>query len=791
MAHQVHFQLSAQLVGHEKEVRAVLALSDQLLVTGSRDETLKVWKYWEETKQWKLESSFQVHNGFISCLAALRINQSCFPLSIIAYRDIMSGSQVGKGEGHSNTVCDIQMGEASQFISCSWDCTSIVWNWREEEGGGNGIGIRMFPLITLRGHKASVWSAVILSCDRFQTASADKTIKLWNERGECLETLYGHQDVVRCLYKVPNADGRIVSVSNDGCAIGWKSVEQRHWEIEYRLFLSNHFLYCLTYLSSLKLFVTGGEDGSVIIFSFEHGVVQTISHPKTIWALTSLPEKEDLVTGCMDSVCRIFTRDESRKADDVLLQSFHESAGTKKLSASMVQGVDWDKLPLYEQVIDTPGTREGELKVVRKGNEAQVLIWSQQKWNKFGDVVDNPQENSGRSGYLDGEYYDYIFDVDIGDDQPKRKLGYRKGENPLAAAQRFLFKEDLPLEYIDQVADFIDKNTDYRQSNMYMEGDPFTGNSRYIPVGDNRDKNIAMRDPFTENRYRPSSNDDSQSTAVTQHFPCSEFIYFGHSDQFANMRKKLSEFNHQVNEDIRLSDEEWTLSDKLISQLEQESHIANCIFTEEELQTMEKLLDWPTENIIPVLDIFRLMILSPSASSHFFLKKDNFGLDKVKKHLLSPKATIGVVILSCRVICNMFSTRLVALLACDQWEWIDSLFDSSICVSHAKSIEAYSALLHNYGIQLSKGGEDFIATTHQWMTRALEWLKLLSEKQDFSSIYVVWTALGTIFVSHPRLLQKAIEQHALLDIMERYIQTSGKIKECIKQLENLIAQIEL
>lgn len=37
----------------------------------------------------------------------------------------------------------------------------------------------------------------------------------------------------------------------------------------------------------------------------------------------------------------------------------------------MVQGVDWDKLPLYEQVINTPGTREGELKVVRKGNEAQ------------------------------------------------------------------------------------------------------------------------------------------------------------------------------------------------------------------------------------------------------------------------------------------------------------------------------------------------------------------------------------------------------------------------------------
>ncbi|GJD08940.1 Phospholipase A-2-activating protein [Galdieria sulphuraria] len=783
MTNKVHFQLSAELVGHEKEVRAVLALSDQVLVTGSRDETLKVWKYVEEDKQWKLESSFQVHKGFISCLAALHTDQSRFPLVLsgggdatIRATDIMTGSQVGIGEGHSNTVCDIQVGEATQFmISCSWDCTSIVWNWKEEEKG-NDIVIRIFPLITLRGHKASVWSAIILSFGCFQTASADKTIKLWNERGECLETLYGHQDVVRCLYKVPNSE-RIVSVSNDGYAICWKALEQRHWEIEHRLFLSNHFLYSLTYLSALDCFVTGGEDGSVIIFSFEQGVAQTLSHPKTVWALTTLPGREDLVT------C----------SDDAVLQSFHDKASTKKLSASMVQGVDWDKLPLYEQVIDTPGTREGELKVVRKGNEAQVLIWSEQQWSKFGDVVDNPQENSGQSGYLDGEYYDYIFDVDIGDDQPKRKLGYRKGENPLAAAQRFLLKEELPLEYIDQVADFIDRNTDYRQRNMDMEGDPLTGSSRYIPMGDNRDKNASIKDPFTENRYRPSSNNDTQSAtaAQEQHFPSNEFIYFGHSDQFANMRKKLNEFNHQVNEDMRLSDEEWNLvSNKVIQQLEQESQIVHCIFSEEELQVMEKLLDWPTENIIPVLDIFRLMILSPSASSYFFLKKENFGLDKVRRHLLSSKATIGVVILACRVICNMFSTRLVALLACDQWELICPLFHPSVYVSHAKSIEAYSALLHNYGIQLSKGGEDFIVSTNQWMTCAMEWLELLHHKQvqDFSSIYAVWTALGTIFVSHPSLLQEAMEKYALLDIMERYMQSSEKIKECIKQIEYLIAQ---
>jgi WD40 repeat protein len=120
--------------------------------------------------------------------------------------------------------------------------------------------------------------------------------------------------------------------------------DQRHWEIEHRLFLSNHFLYCLTYLPLLELFATGGEDGSVIIFSFEQGIIQTISHPKTVWAVTTLPYKTDLVTGCMDAICRIFTRDESRMADNTIVQAFHANAGTKKVSNNGTE------LPKYKQV---------------------------------------------------------------------------------------------------------------------------------------------------------------------------------------------------------------------------------------------------------------------------------------------------------------------------------------------------------------------------------------------------------------------------------------------------------
>jgi len=49
-------------------------------------------------------------------------------------------------------------------------------------------------------------------------------------------------------------------------------------------------------------------------------------------------------------------------------------------------------------------------------------------------------------------------------------------ENPFAAARRFLENNDLPLTYIDQVTQFIEKNTggiNLGGSDDYV--DPFTG----------------------------------------------------------------------------------------------------------------------------------------------------------------------------------------------------------------------------------------------------------------------------------------------------------------------------
>lgn len=113
-------------------------------------------------------------------------------------------------------------------------------------------------------------------------------------------------------------------------------------------------------------------------------------------------------------------------------------------------------------------------------------------WQKIGEVVD--AVGSGRKQLLDGKEYDYVFDVDIQDGVPPLKLPYNangkriesnrhlaanigvSSENPYNAAQRFLASNDLPMSYLDQVVQFIEKNTSGVSLSSGSEySDPYTG----------------------------------------------------------------------------------------------------------------------------------------------------------------------------------------------------------------------------------------------------------------------------------------------------------------------------
>lgn len=179
--------------------------------------------------------------------------------------------------------------------------------------------------------------------------------------------------------------------------------------------------------------------------------------------------------------------------------------------------------------------------------------WSNGKWNSLGDVVGaagGTQDTSGKT-LFEGKEYDYVFTVDISDNAPPLKLPYNRGEDPWTVAQSFIHKNELPQAYLDQVANFIIKNSENAPIidtvvNSSFQ-DPFTGEGRYIPgMGSNFGAESGNVDPFTGGssysaqntpsvpvnfvprsgqNYNPFTGSSSHSTAssTNKHFPYNQY----------------------------------------------------------------------------------------------------------------------------------------------------------------------------------------------------------------------------------------------------------------------------
>ncbi|KAI9204199.1 WD40-repeat-containing domain protein [Polychytrium aggregatum] len=471
MAAPAPFQLSASLLGHAMDVKSVVAPTDDLILSASRDTSVLLWSR-VAPNHFTESAKFTEHSHFVNSLAILPPSE-LFPNGLIA----SGGSDkiihlfdpyhsplepVYTLTGHEDNVCCLYASrESGRLISGSWDKTAKVWQ--------DGICVA-----TLRGHTQAIWSVLEIEPGVVLTASADRTIRLWH--GEtCTNTFRGHNDAVRSLVHLPGIG--FASGSNDSTIFIWgfdgTVIRQLHGHTS--------FIYSLAVTPSGELLSTGEDRTLKVWRDFE--CIQTIAHPcGSVWCATALPNG-DIVSGGSDGFVRVFTRDPARLADSEALKA---SGNIPRLNvfesaSNQVGDIDKNKLPGAE-ALERQGTKEGEVLMVKNGNVVEAHQWSMAEatWIKIGEVVD--AVGSQRKQLFGGKEYDYVFDVDIGSDPPL-KLPYNASDNPYAAAQEFIHANDLDQDFLEQVANFIIQNTSPasigQTSTSYS--DPFTGGSRYIP----------------------------------------------------------------------------------------------------------------------------------------------------------------------------------------------------------------------------------------------------------------------------------------------------------------------
>jgi phospholipase A-2-activating protein len=490
--------------------------------------------------------------------------------------------------GHANAVCSLDVNaDAGYIVSGSWDHTAKVW----------GVG-RWEPEVELRGHDHNVWAVLAYDRDTIITGCADQKIRIFDVRAK-LRQVIDNKGIVRALAKLPHehpSGGDFVAANNDGII----TIYTLEGVVVAQLFGHESFIYSLAVLPTGEI-VSSGEDRSVRVWRGTDCIQVIITPALSVWSV-SVCSNGDIIAGSSDKMARIFTRDPKRLADAETIAQFDEMVRGSSIPQQQLGEINKTDMPGVDFLERKSGTKEGQQQMIKEDDGSVALYaWSMggQKWEKIGEVVGSAGGSGSKQTY-NGKQYDYVFDIDIEDGKPALKLPYNVTQNPYEAATKFLTDNELPADYLEEVANFIIKNTQGAQLGGQAEGPPGLD-----PMG-------------TESRYRPGDVSNYQPTRVAQKkLPVKYCIAITAGKPDAALRQIVKLNAQYESEDMALTPTELDSLSSLVDRLK------SYDFSKPASLSLTTLLDlvtaallkagtqWePPSNRLAGLDLFRLLAAS-------------------------------------------------------------------------------------------------------------------------------------------------------------------------------------
>ena len=599
---------------------------------------------------------------------------------------------------------------------------------------------------------------------------ADQVIRIFDPRGKMYREIKGSADVVRALCRVPSghtSGADFASAGNDAVIRLWKLNGQQVDELHGH----ENFIYSLVSLSTNEL-VSSGEDRTVRIW-MGNACVQTITHPAiSVWGVAACPVNGDIVTGASDRIVRIFTRDKGRQAESEIIKAFEDSVKSSSIPQQQVGKVNKEKLPGPEFLQQKSGTKEGQVQMIQETDgSVSAHQWSQgsQLWMNVGTVVD-AVGSSGKKTSYGGKDYDYVFDVDIEDGKPPLKLPYNLSQNPYEAATKFIQNNELPMTYLDQVANFITTNTQGATVGQLQE-----------PAG---------ADPWgTGARYRPGESSSTPSRSQLQAprpkvLPQTTYL----SIKTANLRtilKKISEFNDKLgqegsNEAALDKQQLLTLNtaSKALEAALSGSPSADPTITSTIPIINHMLLHWPAGFRLPVLDLVRLVAAAtPALSSSSILSSPQPSniLDILSAAGFEDKERENNLMLSIRAFGNLFETEQGRTLVDSKFEQVHDLVKGLLASSNRNTTIAIATLYLNYAVLFTSAShKDLPSSIDRGLFLVDDLTSLVISAADSEAIYRGLVAVGTLLDLGEEIKIASREVYGLETLLEK---TEKKMKE--------------
>ncbi|KAF2020536.1 WD40 repeat-like protein [Aaosphaeria arxii CBS 175.79] len=209
-------------IGETADGQPIMMPTEPLIITGSRDSTLRVWKLPQPGDRSIMQTgppqndydnpyfirTLSGHHHSVRAIAAHgdTLVSGSYDHTVRVWK-ISTGEVLQRLQGHSQKVYSVVLDHArSRCISGSMD--NLVKVWSLETGQ---------CLYSLEGHTSLV-GLLDLSHERLVSAAADSTLRIWDpENGQCKSTLCAHTGAITCFQH----DGQKVISGSDRTLKMW------------------------------------------------------------------------------------------------------------------------------------------------------------------------------------------------------------------------------------------------------------------------------------------------------------------------------------------------------------------------------------------------------------------------------------------------------------------------------------------------------------------------------------------------------------------------------------------
>lgn len=378
--------------------------------------------------------------------------------------------------------------------------------------------------------------------------------------------------------------------------------------------------------------------------------------------------------------------------------------------------------------------------------------------------------SSGKKVEYGGKEYDFVFDVDIEDGKPPLKLPYKLSQNPYEAATKFIENNELPITYLDTVADFITTNTkgatigqSQTQAPAQAGSDPWGSEDRYRPGGDTSSTHAA-----TPPKPKVIPQKDYLSILVAS---------------VPKMQKKIEELNTVLvsdgHKDLSLNPTELHILSTLCRQLATTSGTTKALHpvTPGGLDLAIKLSTaWPYADRLPGLDLLRLLAVTPEMALYAHPSSGQSIVDVLIVGATEAESPAeNHIMMSARAFANLFGTLEGRALALREFSKITTLLSTSLSKGskNRNLLVAATTVYINYAVLLSTSNE----STFDHSVPLLETLAdILNSQSDAEVVYRALVAVGTLCTVDEEVRDAAKDVYGIGPVVDGVV-GSGKVAD--------------